>query len=242
MRLLPLPAAGLKSFGLQSGTKIDSKLLVVVDGGTEYQGDFKAYLTGLGIRMQESTAYKHNTNQSGVWENVNQQIQMRTRNSMYLSTGNFRLMFGPLSHKKVLLPGLDYLPYAYTHAAFQIRTQNRLAALEDNNEITPSAKLAELRRLLPVPWGCLCTLTNQAGQTSLRGRAVKQLQPRGTNCIFLGTEVGTGRYILLTSSNRVVKSSDVGFDIATCCEPVPEGATGLLHDIWLGFGIVETEA
>jgi hypothetical protein len=233
---------GIKEFARQTNTVLDANQTIMVDGGTEYKGDFLKFCTEHDMPILQSSAYMHNTNHSGTWENMNQQIQARVRNNLQLSTGNFLTMFQQQPGTKGSLTGFDFLSFAYQHAALQIRTQHELEALDNDDTISAAAKLAALQRKLPVPWGCFGTLTNQAGQTSLRGLEVKQLQPRGTTVIFLGTEDRTGRYIVLTTSNKVVRSADVSFDVSTCCNPVPEGALNMLHKVWIDFDMAEGAA
>ena len=209
--------------------------VITTDGGGEYQGAFDEHCIQNGYQHRTDTAHKKNTGRSGVIECVNRILQTKTRNGIFLSSGNFTFIFGPGTGTGAIT-GMSYVDYGYVYAGHLIRTQSKALALPST--YSTADKIAWLKRLAPAPWGSICTLKIQQG-SPLGGTAVKQFKPRGVTCIYLGIDQ-SHRYIVVTPGGVIHHSHDVSWNPNHCMQPVPIGAAGIVHHLWKQDGQTES--
>ena len=169
------------------------------DLGTEFKGEFEAWLLKHGIRKDHSTAWDKNNSVTGPVENANGRIQKGARLNDVLSYENF---------KAFNLDPAKYWDRNYEYAALQLRTKAKIGQLPPH--MSKDKQKFERDAVTNVPmYGSVGTMTVFLDSTSNQG-IPKQLKARARAVLCIGMEAD-GRYIVVDQNGAEYTTSKVRF-------------------------------
>ena len=170
------------------------------DGGSEFQGEFRAMLTEAGIPHDVAIAYKSASGKQALAESAAGVAQQAMRRDVLSATANFASI------------GHDSNRY-WDHAIVYAGIRATQAGRRENGDITKDT----LNNLVPAPFGALVTVELPSNHPDNAG-VIKQSKVRGPTGVFLGTD-GSKRKILLPSG-RIYATTGITWTPATAA-PAP---------------------